>query len=54
MMHTWFVCVNNFIFTYNSKANSLKVMEQSMNGTEFSLLRQFDNQIQVLKFTLSC
>lgn len=54
MMHTWFVFINHFIFTYNSKTNSLRVMEQGLNDTEFSLLRQSDNQFQVLKFFLSC
>lgn len=29
-------------------------MEQGLNGTEFSRLRQFDNQMQVLNFPLRC
>lgn len=29
-------------------------MEQGLNGAEFSILRQFDNQMQVLKFSQSC
>lgn len=29
-------------------------MEQGLNGTEFSLLKQFHNQMQFLNFSLSC
>lgn len=29
-------------------------MEQGLNGTEFSRLRQFENQMQVLNFSLRC
>lgn len=29
-------------------------MEHSLNGADSSLLRQFDNQVQVLKFSPSC
>lgn len=35
-------------------SNSLRVMEQGLNGTEFSRLRQFENQMQVLNFSLRC